>query len=129
VITLEQAWAAGFIDGEASIVVSNKGLGSLTLSVAQNNRETLERLQLVVPHGIIRGPITRSTGLSRKPYWTLRAMGRKTVIFLEHIWPVLTEATKHKVYKAYGNCLEARGALPPHIHSDIIVSDMKKVTG
>lgn len=123
-ITLEEAWAAGFIDGEGSIVISGKS--SFRIQVPQANPESLYRLQAVMPWGKVRGPLTRSSNaLSSKPYWVFTANGKPSVIYLEKVWSLLTEATKNKVFKAYRRCLETHETLPRHVYSDMIYRDME----
>lgn len=86
---MEQAWAAGFFDGEGSFVLSRTGGQRrprdhrLVLAVAQKDRRPLERFRAAVGGG---GHLSRNG----KGYWQFTLTNRQAVAAFEVLRPYLS---------------------------------------
>lgn len=101
----ELAWAAGFFDGEGTTSYLRKDtwIGP-RLSVAQNNRETLERFLRTVDCGKIYEHTTRP-GMFQ---WTLQR-GKEVENCLNKLWPFLSEQKKQQALGVYRLIDNSRG--------------------
>ena len=108
--TIELAWAAGFFDGEGCITLSR---GLPTLSIAQVDREVLDRFKRAVGPGSVNGPYDyaskerREHFLNRKPqyrYQLSRLDDVRNVIDL--LSPYLSSIKKEKAYELLSQVAE-----------------------
>lgn len=96
---LMRAWAAGFFDGEGttSCATQNSGSRSLMLSVAQVNRNSLERFQVAVD-GV--GNISRPYDRGNRPISIFRAYGPEAVRCAQALWPFLSREKQDQALRA-----------------------------
>jgi hypothetical protein len=96
----ELAWAAGFFDGEGTVVYSLRrtpvgtAQRSLGIQVAQIDREPLERLVAVLGVGYVRGPY-KTKNPNAKPYFVFAANGEESIqAIAAMLWPWLGSAKR-----------------------------------
>lgn len=104
---LERAWAAGFFDGEGN----TSGKFQITVSIAQVNKNTLDRFHNVVGVGTM--TLKKASGSSR-PIWTLRAYSSNVVKFLNPIWPYLSDEKRLQALRALYTALFRKLRKPPN---------------
>lgn len=97
----ELAWAAGFFDGEGSIVRHTRN--RVCLAVGQTDQRPLIRLQKALSYGTIVGPyMTKPGTLSKKPIWYFRVHAKEAIQdCLNKLWPYLSEPKKERALEIY----------------------------
>lgn len=79
----EWAWAAGFCEGEASIIArKRKDWVGIQMLVPQVHRGPLDRLMVLFQFGNVAGPVVVS---GHQPIWRFQASGDRLIEPLEHI--------------------------------------------
>ncbi len=74
---LEQAWAAGFFDGEGSTYVVNTSstCNQIVMKVAQEHKAPLDRFLSAVSVGVVRGPYNKKNPNHSQYYtWTIGSL-------------------------------------------------------
>lgn len=90
------AWAAGFFDGEGCFSYIQRSRFVIA-SVAQVDRETLDRFHEVVRVGSVKGPYPPREGTYNKsPQFRFQAYGENAVVIAETLWPFLGGAKRNK---------------------------------
>ncbi len=103
---LDLAWAAGLFDGEGS--VNNAAKGKLRLSVAQTDREVLDRFAKAVGLGTVNGPYgPYEDGPTKKPLFAYTANTRHAEKVLNDLWPYLSSVKKEDARRAIDVANEA----------------------
>lgn len=97
----EEAWAAGFFDGEGCVSVRrgrNRRYGNyLRLTITQADRRPLDRFQRTFDLGKVYGP--RKPGpLGKKPlyYYVLQRLSDVNLV-LDLLWPHLSEPKREQI--------------------------------
>jgi hypothetical protein len=86
---LELAWAAGFFDGEGCITLNTKGK-KFQASIAQVDREVLDRFKSAVEIGNVTGPYDYNKP-NKRPFYTWHTNGVDNITILkDKIGPFLS---------------------------------------
>lgn len=106
--THELAWAAGFFDGEGTVMWRGRKRAELSLVVGQSDIRPLRRFQAAVGGlGTVRGPYFQKNP-KHKPYWVFGVGSHKnTQAVVAMLWNWLSEPKREQA-------LEAITAALPH---------------
>lgn len=123
----EQAWAAGFFDGEGSLFVrhtaKHKGgttgklypLLTVEMSIAQVRREPLDRFLAAVGVGAIAGPY-KPRSQNSQPHFRWSTAGRPSVYSaLCRLWPFLCPPKKEQAARAWAELQEKATKKSPRL--------------
>lgn len=110
----EYAWAAGFFDGEGCSTLSS---GYISISIAQNHIEVLERFKKIVGLGAVSGPYL-TTNENRNPFWRYNVFGNDAKDVMEQIFPYLGSVKKEQWEKTLQNAkpIARRGYCRKDLH-------------
>lgn len=123
---IEQAWAAGFFDGEGCTTLTTfryqpkdknrqaRLSASLRMSVAQIDRVTLERFMLAVGVGAVRGPYQYKG--NRQPHFQWNASAMDVFATLDVLWPYLGEIKRAQAMKRIDEYEKYLIAYPPRVN-------------
>lgn len=102
--SVDDAWMAGFWEGEGYITVNKN---SLFLGANQINKEPLEKLMRIVGSGSVYGPRTTKSKLSRQPIYEYMAWNFESVQqALIRMWPHLSSRRKDQIKLKMGSFTE-----------------------
>jgi hypothetical protein len=115
--THELAWAAGFFDGEGSVMWRGQKRPELSMTVTQADRRPLERFHKAIGClGTIRGPYrTYYKENEGKPVWVIGTHGfADTQAAMALLWKWLSEPKREQAYTAITSAIphyRARSAM------------------
>ena len=99
----ERAWAAGFFDGEGTVVAfrpERYKTAQVTLAIAQLERATLVRFRAAVGAGTITGPYKYKT--NQRPYYKWFSGAKADVEKVRTaMWPFLGNVKRRAFSRAY----------------------------
>lgn len=126
----ELAWAAGFFDGEGSVVTARGGTASPRLYLSQASAEELlphsallRFHRAVGEHGRISGPRYLPDAWSRRPQWRWEAASLEVVqSVIALLWPYLARVKRAQARDALGTFV-ARRRSGPGLSDALMISD------
>lgn len=98
----EAAWAAGFLDGDGCISYSESRRYSV-VSIAQTDREALDRFRRALGGGAVRGPYQaeRAGQWAKKAQYRYSVAERRVVLrIVQRLWPWLTSIRQAQAARA-----------------------------
>jgi hypothetical protein len=107
----ELAWAAGFFDGEGSIMLKAHRVRwrEIVMSLTQAELTTLTRFRQAVGQGRIHGPYVYK---QRKPHWRWTVEGSdRCGDVLEKLWPYLSGPKRQQAEAVVDRWVEYRNSL------------------
>lgn len=102
------AWLAGLIEGEGTIIFTQKN--SVALTIFMTDEDVLRQCQKVTGAGTVRGPYQDKRGTSRQPIWKWSvAKGSHVEALLTAIYPRMGRRRKIRIEAALERLSHLRG--------------------